>query len=75
MDKYTLSLKMPGLPPMNSASNLHWRKKRDQKDLWIKEVGVSIGRNRPHEPLQAAHVTITYHGSRLLDADNMYNGC
>ena len=74
MGDYSAYFVMAGGPPSNSAANLHWRKKKKQKDHWFAMVRAELGSNIPPDPLKHARVTITRHSNKPLDGDNLHHG-
>ena len=66
---------MEGIPPLNSASNLHWRRKKTLKDLWTTKVKHAlVGKRRPAEPVQTARVVILIGNSIAPDYDALVYG-
>ena len=70
---------IPGLPPRDASPNarVHYMKlanvKRNQRDLMIASVLEMPSMDRPNEPLDKAHLTITFRASdkRRRDIDNL----
>tara|TARA_R110002110_G_scaffold142957_1_gene331449 strand:- start:4210 stop:4578 length:369 start_codon:yes stop_codon:yes gene_type:complete len=70
---------IPGLPPRDASPNarVHYMKlanvKRNQKDLMIASVLELMPMDRPNEPWEKAHLTITFRASdkRRRDIDNL----
>ena len=70
---------IPGLPPRDASPNarVHYMKlanvKRNQKDLMIASVLELMPMDRPNEPWEKAHLTITFRASdkRRRDLDNL----
>lgn len=72
---YSLSLKLEGLPPMNTADGMHWRKRKKLKDYWEAYVAMKCVGLKPSEPLPLAHVTILRSSSgRTPDFENLAQG-
>ena len=70
---------IPGLPPRDASPNarVHYMKlanvKRNQRDLMIASVLEMPSMDRPNEPWDKAHLTITFRASdkRRRDIDNL----
>ena len=70
---------IPGLPPRDASPNarVHYMKlanvKRNMKDVMIASVLEMPSMDRPDEPLEKAHLTITFRASdkRRRDIDNL----
>ena len=81
MNPFTLRLEIPGLTPMNSADNLHWRKRYRAKVHWEHAVWAAIHQaqwsgdpmmNWGILPLSLARVVITRRSSgREPDFENL----
>jgi hypothetical protein len=72
IDGYRLEIELPGVPPLNSADALHWRKRKKIKDRWLMSVRAAIGQHKPAKPLSSALVTITRCSSQPPDGDNLH---
>jgi hypothetical protein len=72
MDGYRLNIELPGVPPLNSADALHWRKRKKLKDRWLVSIRAAIGQHKPARPLSSALVTITRCTSQPPDGDNLH---
>lgn len=74
---YSLRIELPGAPAMNTADGTHWRKRKRQKDLWIKATSIAA-RNAglPSEPLRRARVRIVRRTAapRAPDFENLAQG-
>jgi len=74
-----MRITIPGLPPRDASPNarVHYMKlanvKRNQKDLMIASVLELMPMDRPNEPWEKAHLTITFRASdkRRRDIDNL----
>lgn len=70
----TLELMIPGLPPLNSSANNHWRVRQAENKAWQGKVCgavlMELGR-WPEEPLKRAEVTLTRCSTTEPDADNL----
>ena len=74
-----MRITIPGLPPRDASPNarVHYMKlanvKRNQKDLMIASVLELMPMDRPNEPWEKAHLTITFRASdkRRRDLDNL----
>ena len=81
-----MRITIPGLPPRDASPNarVHYMKlanvKRNQKDLMIASVLELMPMDRPNEPWEKAHLTITFRASdkrrryidNLLSASKAY---
>ena len=74
-----MRITIPGLPPRDASPNarVHYMKlanvKRNQKDIMIASVLELMPMDRPNEPWEKAHLTITFRASdkRRRDIDNL----
>jgi len=74
-----MRITIPGLPPRDASPNarVHYMKlanvKRNMKDVMIASVLEMPSMDRPGEPLEKAHLTITFRASdkRRRDIDNL----
>ena len=71
---FILQFEIPGLPPMNSASGMHWRKRKEFKDKWHSWVRLATLRNRPRSPLTRARVTVVRCSTQQPDYANLGEG-
>lgn len=68
---YHLSLRLDGLPPMNTSHTRgHWSKAHREVLRWRTEIAVLTHQQRPAKPLAHARLTITRHSSVEPDLDN-----
>jgi Holliday junction resolvase RusA-like endonuclease len=63
----------PSLNPM-LRQFWHLRHKDQKRWRWLVRAARLAAKYHPTEPLQKARVTITRHGKRILDRDNLYGG-
>lgn len=69
---YRLEVDLPGLPPLNSASNMTWKAKIGKRKTWAKIIGFCVPKaKRPQIPLEHARVMITRFSSAPPDFDNL----
>lgn len=63
-------------PSLNPLLRQFWAHRvKDQKRWrWLVRAARLNANYHPKEPLQQARVTITRHGKRILDKDNLYGG-
>ena len=72
MVTYRIEFEIPGLPNLNSASNLHWRTKKRNKDRWQTWVRSSVNaQGVPKRLLDQASVACTRYSSSEPDSDNL----
>jgi hypothetical protein len=73
--QYRLAVDIPGLPPLNSADNVHWRKRNRIKRQWKELTAAHIPKRlRPPHPLRGALVILTRASSVTPDPDNLAQG-
>ena len=78
-----MRITIPGLPARDASPNarVHYMKlanvKRNQKDVMMATVLEMPSMDRPDEPMEKAHLTITFHAAdkRRRDIDNLLSGC
>jgi len=72
----SLTIEIPGLPPMNTADGLSRWTRRKIRERWVRHVqnAVLASRARPAAPWSRARVTITRCSSSEPDSDNLYAG-
>ena len=69
---YTLTIEIPGLPSINTASNNHWRVRARHNRKWRHDTILSAkAAGLPAEPLWKAKVTCTRHSSQPSDFENL----
>jgi hypothetical protein len=68
---YHLELEIKGLPPMNSARNVHWRVAQREKKLWQELVHLGVVGKKPPAPLPFANIRCTRCSAAMPDADNL----
>ena len=69
---YTLTIEIPGLPSINTASNNHWRVRARNNKTWKRAVvHFALAAGLPPEPLWKATVVCTRHSSRVPDYENL----
>jgi hypothetical protein len=69
---YTLTIEIPGLPSINTASNNHWRVRARHNRKWRHDTILSaLAAGLPPEPLWKARVTCTRHSAREPDFENL----
>lgn len=63
-------------PSLNPMLRQFWSKRhKDQKRWrWLVRAARLNANYHPTQPLQKARVTVTRHGKRILDTDNLYGG-
>ena len=71
---YSLAFELPGLPPMNTADGMHWRKRHKLKKYWETAVHYAVIGKRPVQPLERARVRVTRCSSSEPDFENMTQG-
>lgn len=75
-EPYHLHIVLLGAPPMNTADDTHWRKKKRDKHRWYDAVAAYCYGKRPRRPLKCARVRITRHtaANREPDFENLTQG-
>jgi len=69
---YALIISVPDVPPLNTASDLTWKQKRNYRKKWEKIIFGYSYNQRPTSTLRHAIVSITRHTSgRAPDYDNL----
>ena len=68
---YQLDVSIPGLPPINSATAMHWRKRAKLRSHWKREVWYAVTGKKPPTPLQRSRVVITRNSAARPDPDNL----
>ena len=69
---YTLTIEIPGLPSINTASNNHWRVRARHNRKWRHDTILSAkAAGLPPEPLWRATVVCTRHSAREPDFENL----
>src|SRR5262245_14819798 len=70
-EPYRLTLKFDHLPPMNTpATRRHWAAQAREARLWKLMVVAAVGRRRPRQPLDRAHIRLTRHSAVEPDLEN-----
>lgn len=71
---YTLEFEIKGLPRINTADNVPWRKRQKEKELWYALVSIATRNKRPRLPLRRARLKITRHSAKRPDFVNLAQG-
>jgi len=71
-ETYSLTIEIPGLPSINTASNNHWRVRARNNKTWKRAVvHFALAAGLPPEPLWKAKVVCTRHSAREPDFENL----
>ena len=74
MSFYRFAFELEGLPPMNTADGMHWRKRNKLKIDWEARVYYAVIHDRPEKPLSKARVSVTRCSTREPDFENLAQG-
>ena len=74
MSLFKFAFELEGLPPMNTADGMHWRKRNKLKIDWEARVYYAVIHDRPENPLPKARVSVTRCSTREPDFENLAQG-